>query len=875
MKTASEIRNTFLEYFRSQGHEIVPSAPVVVKDDPTLMFTNAGMNQFKDVFLGVRPRTHARIADTQKCLRVSGKHNDLEEVGHDTYHHTLFEMLGNWSFGDYYKEEAISWAWELLTKRYQIPVDRIYVTVFGGDSSDNLPADTDAEAIWSRFLPADRILRFTKNDNFWEMGDTGPCGPCSEIHVDVRPDSERISQPGRELVNTGNPRVIEIWNLVFMEFNRQADASLIPLPTRSVDTGMGFERLCMVLQGVESTYDTDLFKPIKDFLEDHCGSQYGRSEQESIAMRVIMDHIRAITFTIADGQLPSNTGAGYVIRRILRRASRYGFRYLNQRSPFLFRLVPVMADIYAHIFPNVKSQQALISRIIEEEERQFLSKLDRGSRMFEEYISHRSKAGEKCVEGAFAFELYDTYGFPFDLTGIMARENGWNVDEEGFNRQLQAQKERSRAASEVKTGDWVECISNAAPTTFLGYDHSEAPARVVRYRKVKAAKGELVQIVLDQTPFYAESGGQIGDSGWLVSANERIQVLDTRKENDLIIHICPNAPENPDAEYIASIDVSRRAKIRANHSATHLLHAALRTVLGAHVEQKGSLVSDEVLRFDFSHFTKVSEQELQSIEAIVNEKIAEFISLDERRSVPIEEAKMLGAMALFGEKYGDHVRVITFDPSFSRELCGGTHVSNTGEIRLFRIVSEGSVAAGIRRIEALTGEAAIHYLRSQEEILEKIKQLLKGTQQPLKAIEELLIERDQLNKELQEIRASQLMDIRDALRSKVQEINDLNVIIEQVDVAQPEDLRTLSFELKKAMENAVIILGANIKGKPQLSVMLADEVVADRNLNASTLVRELAREIQGGGGGQPFFATAGGKDPEGIVRALNKAITLI
>lgn len=861
MITSRQIRAQFLSFFESKKHLIVPSAPIVIKNDPTLLFTNSGMNQFKEIFLGEKKTENTRIADTQKCLRVSGKHNDLEEVGHDTYHHTMFEMLGNWSFGDYFKEEAIEWAWQLLTEVYKIPKDRLYVTVFGGDKNENLAYDQDAADFWKKWIDPNRILAGSKKDNFWEMGDTGPCGPCSEIHVDIRTDAERNAIDGKALVNEGHPQVIEIWNLVFMEFNRKADGSLHPLPAKHVDTGMGFERLCMVLQGKASTYDTDVFSPLKSQIERTTGIQYGDANETDIAMRVVMDHIRAVAFAIADGQLPSNNGAGYVIRRVLRRASRYAFRYLNRKHPFLFELIPTLTQEMGDAFPELKAQQAFITRIIEEEEKGFLSKLEKGSQRFAEYVSHLTSDSNAQVSGDFAFELYDTFGFPVDLTALMAKEAGMTLDEAGFEKNMQAQKARSRQAAEVKKGDWVE-LDTQTENTFTGYDTLEGSCRILKYRMVSTKAGEVYEIVLDKTPFYAESGGQVGDTGTLRSEHETLNILDTRKENFLIIHTADALPEKPDSPFFAAVNAERRRHIIANHSATHLLHAALRQVLGTHVEQRGSLVHPDYLRFDFSHFAKISDEELLSIENRVNQKITQGIQLKENRSVAIEDAKNMGAMMLFGEKYGDQVRVIQFEEGFSTELCGGTHVQNTLEIRYFKILSESSAAAGIRRIEALTGDKAIAYLEDRNSKLRSLESLLKNPKDPEKALEELLIQQKETEKILEDIQHRQLMSLRDDLIQQAKSGGaELKALVQ---VANADALKTLSFELRKMTQGKTIILGALLQDKPMLSVILSEDIQPDDTRNASKIIRELSKAIQGGGGGQDFYATAGGKKAEGL-----------
>ena len=867
------IRQAFLDYFRSKGHEIVASAPIVVQHDPTLLFTNAGMNPFKDIFLGNREASSPRVADTQKCLRVSGKHNDLEEVGVDTYHHTMFEMLGNWSFGDYFKKEAIDWAWELLTTVYGIDKSRIYATVFEGDTVDKLEPDTEAAAIWSSYLPKDHILLFGKKDNFWEMGDTGPCGPCSELHVDMRSEAERLASPGAELVNHDHPQVIEIWNLVFIQFNRQSNGQLVDLPARHVDTGMGFERLAMVLQNKQSTYDTDVFSPLLRKLEHLSGHTYGVNPKTDIALRVIVDHIRAVSFTIADGQLPGNTGAGYVIRRILRRAVRYGYSYLDLDQPFLFQLVPILSQQMQSAFPELDEQLDLISRVIQEEELSFLRTLQEGLRRLDQLSARLHQEGQQKLDGHTAFELYDTFGFPIDLTRLVAAEKGLAVDEQGFEKEMAKQKARSRNAAESETSDWVR-LNSPARMEFVGYDQLTAKAQVVMYRQVDQKKKKSFQVVLDQTPFYAESGGQIGDQGVLTFGQENILVEDTRKENDLIIHWVEKLPEDPSAAVHASVDVSRRAQTAANHSATHLLHAALREVLGNHVQQKGSYVGPDRLRFDFSHFSKISSDELLQIEQLVNSRIRQDIPLDERRDVPMDEALAMGATALFGEKYGDKVRVITFDEEYSRELCGGTHVSASGKIGAFKIVSESAVAAGIRRIEAISGPAVEQWIRERTELLSSLSDLLK-TPDVLKGVQKLQEENSALRKNLEEYGQQALGMMREQLRQSAKEQEGIRWIHQVVSGTDAEGLKALSYDLRQDHPRSVIILGMESEGKALLSVMLSDELVSELGWNASLTVREAAKLIQGGGGGQPFYATAGGKLPTALDKAVQRAVDIL
>lgn len=867
---AKKIRSTFIEFFESKRHHYVPSSPIVVKNDPTLMFTNAGMNQFKDAFLGNEEAKYARVANSQKCLRVSGKHNDLEEVGVDTYHHTMFEMLGNWSFGDYFKEDAIGWAWELLTEVFKLDKDRLYVSVFEGDENDGLGLDNEAFEIWKSIVPEDRIIMGSKKDNFWEMGDTGPCGPCSEIHIDLRSHEERAKVPGKDLVNNDHEQVIEIWNLVFMQFNRLADGSLKNLPSTHVDTGMGFERLVRAIQHKSSNYDTDLFAPFLKALELESGKTYGKEEQTDIAFRVIVDHIRAISFTIADGQLPSNNKAGYVIRRILRRAVRYGYTFLGFQEPFLYELTSLISDNFGDIFPEVRQQQEFITKVIFEEESSFLRTLDNGLKMLDQIKSDLKAKNETVIPGKTAFELYDTFGFPLDLTSLIARENGFSLDENGFAKAMEEQKNRSRAASEQETGDWV-LVHEDTGVEFVGYDFLDSFSNIIKFRTVKDKKGESFQVVLEKTPFYAESGGQVGDQGWLISETEKIRVIDTKKENDLIIHFVEKLPNVPESRFSAEVDKKKRSLTMSNHSATHLLQSALREVLGGHIQQRGSLVNDQVLRFDFSHFSKMTEEEIHRVESIVNERIRENIHLKEQRNVPIEEAKNLGATALFGEKYGDFVRVITFDSDFSVELCGGTHVPYTSQIGLFKIVSEGSISSGVRRIEAITSIAAEAYLRNQETLLKEIQELLKNPKDVKKAVEGLMQERNELKKEIESLHLEKAGEIKATLIKEVVAGEGVNTLIAKVNLPNGEALKKLAFELKNEIENAFVILVADVGGKPQIAVIIEDSLVKSKGLNAGQIVRELAKEIQGGGGGQPFFATAGGKNLEGLDSALSKA----
>ncbi|MGY6744267.1 MAG: alanine--tRNA ligase [Cecembia sp.] len=867
---AKKIRNTFIEFFQSKQHHYIASSPIVVKNDPTLMFTNAGMNQFKDFFLGNDIPKFTRVANSQKCLRVSGKHNDLEEVGVDTYHHTMFEMLGNWSFGDYFKKEAIEWAWELLTEVYGLPKDRLYVSVFGGDVGDNLEKDTEAFDIWKGIVPENRILFGSKKDNFWEMGDTGPCGPCSEIHIDLRTAEERSKDNGYDLVNNDHPQVIEIWNLVFMQFNRLADGSLKELPAKHVDTGMGFERLVRAIQQKSSNYDTDVFMPFIHAVEMKSGKSYGKDEKTDIAMRVIVDHIRAIAFTIADGQLPSNNKAGYVIRRILRRAVRYGYTFLGFQKPFLHELMPLLAENFGDIFPEVAAQQDFIAKVIMEEESSFLRTLENGLKKLDQIKEEMGKTGSQIIEGKVAFELYDTYGFPLDLTSLIARESGYSVDETGFAKEMEVQKTRSRAAAEQETGDWV-LVHEEEGVEFVGYDYLQSQSRIVKYRQIKDKKGDRYQLVLDRTPFYAESGGQVGDQGWLQSDGERIQVLDTKKENDLIVHFVDRLPSDPKVVFAAQVNEQKRRLTMSNHSATHLLHAALREVLGGHVQQKGSLVNEDVLRFDFSHFAKMSEEEIAAVEQIVNTKIRENIALGEQRNVPIEEAKKQGAIALFGEKYGDFVRVITFDRHFSVELCGGTHVPATGNIGLFKIISEGSISAGVRRIEAITANAAEAYINGQLALVKEMQELLKNPKDLKKSLEALMQERNELKKEIEALHLKEAASLKTSLMQKALQVNGMNLIIESVKLPSAEALKKLAFELKNEVDQVVAVLAAEIDGKPQIAVVIHEDLVEAKGLNAGNTVRELAKSIQGGGGGQPFFATAGGKNLAGLPEVVEKA----
>jgi alanyl-tRNA synthetase len=872
--TANEIRQQFLDFFRSKQHEIVPSAPIVVKNDPTLLFTNAGMNQFKDYFLGNKQAPNPRVADTQKCLRVSGKHNDLEEVGVDTYHHTMFEMLGNWSFGDYFKKEAIEWSWELLTEVYKIPKDKLYVTVFGGDEKENLPMDQEAYDFWRQYTTEDRILKGNKKDNFWEMGDTGPCGPCSEIHVDCRTEEERKLVEGATLVNNDHPQVIEIWNNVFMQFNRLKDGSLQNLPAMHVDTGMGLERLVRVLQGKQSNYDTDLFTGTITAIENITKKKYEYTDsKQDIAFRVLSDHIRAIGFTIADGQLPSNTGAGYVIRRILRRAARYYYSYLDYKHPLLTQLIPVLAKQFENVFPELQKQIDLVCKVVKEEEEAFLRTLDKGLKKIDDIVNDTNAQNSKIINGKAAFELYDTYGFPIDLTRLIGQENNLSVDEVAFEAEMLQQKTRSRAATALDTEDWV--IVKEGGCKFVGYDSMEAKANVLKYRKVTSKGKESYQLVLDTTPFYAESGGQVGDTGTLVFPNEIIHIVDTKKENDLIIHFAEELPNKPEMEAIAKIDTAKRATVTVHHSATHLLHAALRIVLGTHVAQKGSLVNEEHLRFDFSHFAKVTDEEIAKIEAMVNEKIRENVPVV-IKEMQKDEAVKLGAMALFGEKYGDLVRVVVMDPSYSIELCGGTHVGSTGQLGLFKLKHESAVAAGVRRIEAVCGKAAEDYINEHLHTLHYINAALKNPKDTLKAIEKLQEEKAQLEKHIESLEARQLVGLRNELLQKDQIINQVTFIGEVVNVSSPDALKKLCFDLKHHLNDHVIVLCSNIDGKPFVAVGIADSVLAAKGLDAGKIIKEhVAPLIKGGGGGQKTLATAGGQDTGGILAVIDKVKSLL
>jgi alanyl-tRNA synthetase len=869
--TVQEIRAHFFEFFASKGHQIVPSAPMVVKNDPTLMFTNAGMNQFKDYFLGNAVPKNRRVANSQKCLRVSGKHNDLEEVGVDTYHHTMFEMLGNWSFGDYFKKEAITWAWELLTEVYKIPKDRLYVTVFEGDDKDGVPKDEESYEIWKQFIAEDRIILASKKDNFWEMGDTGPCGPCTEIHVDNRPENERAKGDGKSFVNQDHPQVIEIWNNVFMQFNRKSDGTLEPLPATHVDTGMGLERLAMTLQGKTSNYDIDLFQALIRHMEQVSGKTYGKDEPTDIALRVIADHVRAIAFSIADGQLPSNTGAGYVIRRILRRAVRYGYQVLGLKEPFLSGLSGVLATVMGDAFNELNTQRTLIEQVIREEENSFFRTLEQGLKRMDNLMDAARSANKTTLSGPDVFELYDTYGFPFDLTSLIARENNLSVDEKGFDLELQQQKDRSRAATAIETDDWV-VLNEETETEFVGYDRLEAKMEIIKYRKVSQKQRTFFQLVFDVTPFYAEGGGQVGDSGTISNGAETVSIFDTKKENGLIVHLAERLPMDIRAAFSAVVDSQKRKLSASNHSATHLLHHALRTVLGTHVEQKGSLVSPGYLRFDFSHFSKVTDEELKTIEEMVTGAIRANLPLEEQRSVPIEQATEMGAMALFGEKYGDTVRVIKFGPSV--ELCGGTHVQETGQIGLFKLRSESAVAAGIRRIEAITNEAVETYYAEQEVALRSVSELLRHPKDITKAVEDLVTKNTLLQKQVELYKKQQAMLVKSELKSSVRTQDDmtsLSAIIE-LDAASVKDIL---FQLKGEIPNLVAVIGSKDDDKCAISVLIDEALVSSKGWHAGNIVKTVAAHIQGGGGGQPFFATAGGKDPSGLEKALQATRELL
>ncbi len=876
---SKEIRSKFLSFFENKKHVVIPSAPMVIKNDPTLMFTNAGMNQFKDIFLGNNSAKYNRIADSQKCLRVSGKHNDLEEVGHDTYHHTMFEMLGNWSFGDpdrpasgYFKKEAVEWAYEFLVEEMKIDPERLYATIFEGSKEDGLDLDTETKDYWKHYLPKERILNGSKKDNFWEMGDTGPCGPCSEIHIDIRNDEERKETPGHKLVNKDHPLVIEIWNLVFIQYNRKSDGTLELLPNKHVDTGMGFERLCMILQGEKSNYDTDVFQPLIQLIAKISSKKYGKDEQADIAMRVISDHLRAISFSIADGQLPSNVKAGYVIRRILRRAVRYGYTFLGFNEPFIYKLLPELIKILGDAYPELKNQKELIEKVIFEEETSFLKTLDTGIRLLDKIIKNTEDKEYNVIPGKVAFELYDTYGFPFDLTELIAREHNLAVNKKEFEDEMENQKNRSRNAANIDTEDWIELLKDDVEE-FVGYDYLETDVKITRYRKIKQKKKEFYQLIFNISPFYAESGGQVGDKGYIEANGEKISILNTIKENNLTIHITDKLPIDPKANFKAIVNSNKRISTANNHTATHLLHYALIKVLGAHVEQKGSLVHPDYLRFDFSHFQKLTDEEIRNIEILVNEKIRKNISLEEHSNIPMKSASDMGAIALFGEKYGDTVRVIKFDDSI--ELCGGTHVSNTGQIGFFKIMSESSIASGIRRIEAITGEKVVEYVFSQMQELNEIKALFKNPKNTVESVKSLMNDITKLNKQIEEMTNEQAQAIKKHLKERVQDINGINFIGYKVGLNSAAAIKDLSFQLKNEIDKLVLVLGTEIDGKANLSVMISESLVKEKGWNASQIIREVSKEIQGGGGGQAFYATAGGKNPKGLDSAIEKVKELI
>ena len=871
--TSKEIRESYKSFFQSKGHTIVPSAPMVVKGDPTLMFTNAGMNQFKDIILGNAEIKHSRVADSQKCLRVSGKHNDLEEVGHDTYHHTMFEMLGNWSFGDYFKHEAIDWAWEYLTEVLHLSPERLYVTVFEGASAEGLERDDEAAAIWAKHLPAERIINGNKHDNFWEMGDQGPCGPCSEIHIDIRSDEERKAVDGLTLVNQSHPQVIEIWNLVFMQYNRKADGSLEPLPKRVIDTGMGFERLCMAMQGKTSNYDTDIFTPMIQAIATLTGIEYGADQKSDVAMRVIADHIRTIAFAITDGQLPSNAKAGYVIRRILRRAVRYGYTFLGRREAFMYSLLPVLIETMGDAYPELIAGRELIAKVMREEEESFLRTLETGIRLLDKQIEEAKKAGKTVLDGHDAFVLYDTYGFPLDLTALILTEQGLSVDEAGFDKAMQEQKERARNAAAIDAGDW-QVVNDGSAVRFVGYDTLECTTEILRYREVKQKNATFYQVVLSETPFYAEMGGQVGDKGFLIAADgTKYEVFDTKRENNLAIHLMKKLPATLEGDFRAVVDEERRHRIEANHSATHLLHEALREVLGSHVEQKGSFVSDEVLRFDFAHFAKVEPEQLRAVERIVAARIRACIPLQEYREVPIDEAREMGAMALFGEKYGDHVRVIRFGSS--TEFCGGTHVASTGVIGTLRITSESSVAAGVRRIEAVTGAAAENYLYEQADMIDAIRQLFNNSPQLKTAIRKTLEENAELGKQVGEYIREQIAEKKRQLLEKRVEVSGVRLFLVERE-APAEVVKDIAFQIAGELHEPFVFIAACVEpssSKPSLTLMISKDLVESRGWNASQLLRAAAKHIQGGGGGQPHFATAGGKNVDGLNAAVEELLS--
>lgn len=871
---AKELRQLFFDFFNSKGHRIVPSAPMVIKDDPSLMFTNAGMNQFKDIFLGHSQSQYKRIANSQKCLRVSGKHNDLEEVGHDTYHHTMFEMLGNWSFGDYFKKEAIEWAWEFLTKEIGIHKDRLYATIFKGDDKDNVPRDEEAYSFWQTCFPgkAEHILEGTKKDNFWEMGETGPCGPCSEIHVDIRDDIKRKNKPGHELVNKGDPEVIEIWNLVFIQYNRKSDGSLESLPSKHVDTGMGFERLCMVVQGKKSNYETDLFQPVINEISHITGKEQGVNETWDIAMRVVSDHLRAVSFSIADGQLPSNNKAGYVIRRILRRAVRYAYNNLGIEEPFIYRLVLPLAKTMGHHYPELNTLKELISKIILEEETAFLKTLGKGIRMLDKVISEIKKEKKNILPGKVAFELYDTFGFPADLTQLILKEHNMALNMNEFENEMKNQKSRSREDASLDAGDWV-IIRDSDVTVFTGYENTEEEVLIIRYRHVKIKGKTICHIVLDKTPFYAESGGQVGDSGHIISDNEVIKVHDTIREHNLIIHITDKAPSDPDTQFVAKVDMEKRLMTANNHTATHLIHYALRSVLGKHVEQKGSLVTPERLRFDFSHFNKLSREELNKVEDLANNLVRENNNRKVTDDISLEKAKNMGAIALFGEKYGDTVRVVEFGDSV--ELCGGTHVESTASIGIIKIISEGAIAAGIRRIEALTAGKAFEYINKKLAAFDDISTLLKTQGDIRESVERLIAENNSLKKTIEKYKTQSARTAIKNLEENALDINGIKIMSGEIDTDSPDMLKSIAFEVRKKGDNNLLLAGSSIGGKAYLAVMVSDNLVKEKNISAINIIKEIAGEINGGGGGQPFLATAGGKKPEGIKNAIKKALEYI
>ena len=870
MLTAKEIRESFKQFFASKEHQIVPSAPMVVKGDPTLMFTNAGMNQFKDIILGNVPRKYPRVADSQKCLRVSGKHNDLEEVGHDTYHHTMFEMLGNWSFGDYFKKEAINWAWEYLVEVLKLNPERLYATVFEGSPAEGLDRDNEAAGYWEQYLPKDHILNGNKHDNFWEMGDTGPCGPCSEIHIDLRSDEERAAVSGADMVNKDHPQVIEIWNLVFMQFNRKADGSLEPLPAKVIDTGMGFERLCMALQGKTSNYDTDVFQPIIKVIAGMAGTTYGTDKQQDIAMRVIADHIRTIAFAITDGQLPSNAKAGYVIRRILRRAVRYGYTFLDRKEAFMYKLLPVLIETMGDAYPELIAQKTLIEKVIKEEEESFLRTLETGIRLLDKKMEETKAAGKTVLNGVDAFTLYDTYGFPLDLTELILRENGMEADIEEFNKAMQKQKERARNAAAIETGDWITLKEGECK--FVGYDLFECEAEILRYRQIKQKNKVLYQIVLDQTPFYAEMGGQVGDTGWLIADDEKIDVIDTKRENNLPVHLVTKLPKDVTATFTAKINVKKRIQCECNHSATHLLHEALREVLGTHVEQKGSYVSPDSLRFDFSHFQKVTDEEIRKVEILVGEKIRANFPLEEHRNMPIAEAKALGAMALFGEKYGDEVRVVKYGSSV--ELCGGTHIPATGMIGSLHVIGESSIAAGVRRIEAVTAEGAEQFVYAQQDLIRELRALMNHMPNLAQAMKKSIEENAEMKKQIEDYIREKSMRLKEEIVAKASESNGIKVM-QFVDKANADAMKNVAFQIKaETTDSFVFVAGIIDDNKCTLMLMLSDDLVKE-GLHAGKIVKEAAKHIQGGGGGQPHFATAGGKNMEGLsiaVGAVKEAV---